>query len=72
MNPAAMTNPQPADPLLTTKEVAALLSVPVSWVYDHVGLLPAFRIGKSLRFRASELEDWLDRQREGAPRYSVR
>jgi predicted DNA-binding transcriptional regulator AlpA len=43
----------------------------VSWVYDNVGQLPAFRIGKSLRFRASEIDEWLEGRRQGA-HYDVR
>ncbi len=49
--------------LLTVQDVAALLHVPVSWVYDHVrGLypLPFLKIGKYLRFRASDIRAYID------------
>lgn len=51
--------------LLTVRDVAGLLQVPVSWVYDHVRAdarepLPVIRIGKYLRFRESDLNRFLD------------
>jgi len=63
VNPTVSTSPT-LEPLLNAKQVAALLGVPLSWVYDNVGRLPVLRVGKSLRFRASEIEAWLERQRE--------
>lgn len=71
MNPARVSTSPDREVLLTTKELAGLLNVPVSWIYDNIGHLPAFRIGKSLRFRASEIETWLENRREGA-QYDVR
>ena len=58
--------------LLTVEEVAELLKVPVSWVYDRTrrrGLnrLPGFRLGKYWRFDATEIRAWLERQRSGGP-----
>ena len=58
------------DRILTVHEVAELLRVPVSWVYDHARVsgadrLPHFKLGKYLRFKASEIGDWL-KQRSGA------
>lgn len=51
------------DPLWTVKDVAAYLSVPVQTIYDwrwkHEGP-PAFRIGRHLRFRESDVFAWLD------------
>ena len=53
--------------LLTVKEVAELLRVPVSWVYDRarrrsLDRLPAMRLGKYWRFRQEEIVAWLRRQ----------
>jgi excisionase family DNA binding protein len=53
--------------LLTVKEVAELLRVPVSWVYDRArsrsaDRLPAMRLGKYWRFRVEEIVAWLRRQ----------
>lgn len=55
-----------ADPLLTPKEVAALLQVPVAtiytWRYQSIGP-PGVRLGKHLRFRRSEVEAWIESQK---------
>jgi excisionase family DNA binding protein len=54
--------------LLTVEDVAELLRVPVSWVYERTRLrgvdrLPGFRLGKYWRFREAEVLTWLERQR---------
>ncbi len=59
------------DRLLTVREVAELLKVPTSWVYGHTrrrtpDRLPHLRLGKYLRFRESDLLDWLNHQGEKA------
>jgi len=51
--------------LLTVKEVAGLLRVPASWIYDHVrpgcpDPLPAIRLGKYLRFRIGDVAAYID------------
>jgi excisionase family DNA binding protein len=51
--------------LLTVPEVAALLHVPRSWIYDHVrpgcsNPLPVIRIGKYLRFQMRDLAAYID------------
>jgi excisionase family DNA binding protein len=48
--------------LLTAEEVAQMLRVPKSWVYGHLGLLPAVRLGRYVRFRRSEIEDFLQKR----------
>ncbi len=53
--------------LLTVREVADLLQVPVSWVYGRtrkrsVGRLPGYRLGKYWRFREAEVLAWLESQ----------
>jgi excisionase family DNA binding protein len=55
--------------LLTVKEVAALLRVPISWVYDRtrkrsLDRLPGIRLGKYWRFRQSEVLAWVESQRQ--------
>jgi excisionase family DNA binding protein len=57
--------------LLTAEEVAELLRVPLSWVYERtrkrgVDRIPGFRLGKYWRFREADVLAWLDRQRVGA------
>ena len=52
------------DKLLTVSEVASLLSVPVSWVYDRTrarGLqrIPHVKLGKYLRFYENAVRNWL-------------
>jgi excisionase family DNA binding protein len=42
--------------LLTAEEVAELLRLPVSTIYDRTGRLPHLKIGRALRFSRSDLE----------------
>jgi excisionase family DNA binding protein len=53
------------EPLLTAREVADLLgfrpATVVGW-YER-GELPGFRVGGRLRFRESEVEEWLEQKR---------
>jgi excisionase family DNA binding protein len=70
MTKLAMISPPPAGQasLLTVEEVAELLKVPVSWVYDRtrsrgMNRIPGFRLGKYWRFQESEVLAWLERQR---------
>ena len=46
--------------LLTVSEVADLLRVKSSWVYDHADDLGAFRLGRYLRFSMSRLMERLE------------
>jgi hypothetical protein len=57
--------------LLTPAELAAKLSVPVSWIREKCrerarlrdkDPLPICRLGKYIRFRWSDVESWLGRQ----------
>ncbi len=56
--------------LLSVEEVAELLQVPVSWVYERtrkrsLERIPGFRLGKYWRFRPEDVLGWLERQRSG-------
>jgi excisionase family DNA binding protein len=56
--------------LLSPGDVARLLQVPRSWVYERTrersqDRLPGFRLGKYWRFRSSDVLAWLERQRQG-------
>ena len=58
--------------LLTVEEVAELLRLPVSWVYERTRRraaerIPGFRLGKYWRFREADVLAWLDRQRGARP-----
>jgi len=64
---AAAQNAQSED-LFTVREVAELLNVPISWVYERtrrrgIERIPHFKLGKYLRFSRSEVLQWVQRQR---------
>lgn len=61
-----MTQITPAspEPLVDVATVARFLGVPSSWVYErskHYGM-PHHFVGRYLRFRLSEVQDWMDGQ----------
>ncbi len=72
-----MTNPHGLA-LLSVEDMAELLKVPVSRVYEGTrkrGLerIPGFRLGKYWRFRMEDVLGWLERQRSGrAPKTEAR
>jgi excisionase family DNA binding protein len=47
--------------VLTARDVAEFLRIPVSTVYDLArrGVLPAHRVGRAWRFLRQEIEEWL-------------
>lgn len=52
------------DELMTVHDVARILRVPVSWVYEHARRsrghrLPAIKVGKYLRFAASDVRAYV-------------
>jgi excisionase family DNA binding protein len=53
--------------LLTARELAELLGFQAGTIVDwaEAGKLPAFKVGGRLRFRESEVLDWLESQRVG-------
>jgi excisionase family DNA binding protein len=58
------------DSLLTIKQVARMLQVPVSWVCGHTrgrstNRIPGFRLGKYWRFQDADVRAWLECQRKG-------
>jgi excisionase family DNA binding protein len=69
MESPTATQPEPmlADgPLLRPEEVARLLSVKTSWIYEAVraGRLPCLRVGRHIRFSRRMVERWLAEQAE--------
>jgi excisionase family DNA binding protein len=57
--------------LLTIEDVAELLRLPVSWVYERtrkrsIERIPGFRLGKYWRFREGDVLAWIERQRTNA------
>ncbi len=70
MSKATVGRDGEAGQLLTVADVAALLRVPVSWVYGRtrrrsLERLPGYRLGKYWRFREDELLAWIKCQRGG-------
>lgn len=62
-----MEGPVPlSEPLQTADDVAQMLGVAPRTVYlwARTGSLPHFRLGGAVRFRRSEIEQWLQGQRE--------
>ena len=60
------------DELLTVGDVAALLKVSPSWVYEHTRSrsprgerLPHIKIGKYLRFDATQVREFIARRTRG-------
>lgn len=47
--------------LLTAAEVAAILRVPKSWVYEQArsGALPPVTLGRYRRFREESIREWV-------------
>ena len=63
--------------LLTVKEAAQFLKVPVSWIYEHVrgvsrDRLPHVKLGKYLRFDARDLRAYVDAKRAESTRVRAR
>jgi excisionase family DNA binding protein len=69
VNPADRTSRA----LLTAADVAALLGVPPSWVYEQArrGLIPTVMLGRYRRFRREAIEEWVE-QLEAPMRGRVR
>jgi len=59
------------DKMLTAQEVADFLGVPLTTLYSWRscgGKGPrGFRVGKHLRFKAADVDAWLDRQADPLP-----
>jgi excisionase family DNA binding protein len=55
--------------LLTADEVADLLGVPASWVYEQsrAGRIPTVTLGRYRRYRREAIEAWVT-QLEASPR----
>lgn len=54
-------NQLPSERLLTAGEVAALLQVTRSWVYEQTrrNRMPHVRLGRYVRYRRSAVEAWI-------------
>lgn len=58
------------DRLLTAPEVAEILAVPTRWVREHTrtGSIPSVRLGRYVRYRRGEIEEWIAEQSSGGKR----
>jgi excisionase family DNA binding protein len=66
-SPAASERKGVGERLLSPGELAEQLGMSLGWVRDHwqAGDLPGYRVGRCVRFRASEVEAWLNDRRRG-------
>lgn len=50
---------------MTVKQVSEAYNLPISWVYQKAerGQIPGYKLGKYVKFRASELDAWLETMR---------
>jgi excisionase family DNA binding protein len=60
------------DDLMTVEEVASLLKVKVSWVYDRISdshghPLPHVRLGRYIRFERAAVIAFIQQQRKAYP-----
>lgn len=48
--------------LLTAEQVANLLGVPTSWVYEQSrrGLIPTVTLGRYRRYRSEAIDEWIE------------
>ena len=55
------------EPLVDVKKLKELYGNPCSWWYAaaEAGRIPSYRLGKYRRFRISEIEAWMQAQRQG-------
>lgn len=55
------------EPLLTVQDLATYLGVPKSWIYENNHEIPHMKIRREYRYRASEVNAWLETTRGGTP-----
>lgn len=53
--------------LLGIDELSQFLGVPKSWIYERTrkGEIPHIKLGKYLRFKTSEIREWLKKYQRG-------
>lgn len=52
------------DPMFSVEEAGAHLGVSVSWIYNEgKHLIPHYKIGRTLKFRKSDLDEFLERRK---------
>jgi excisionase family DNA binding protein len=56
--------------LMNAREVAELLGVPTSWVYEQsrLGRIPTVTLGRYRRYRREAIEAWIVKSEKGGQR----
>lgn len=56
-----------AEKLVDIGEIAKRTGLPVSWIYVNAAKskIPCYKLGKYVKFRLSEVEAWVQGQRQG-------
>ncbi len=56
---------RPSSTLLTVQELAKVLCVPSSWIYDRTrrNVIPHIKVGRYARFNPNEVLSWLESQK---------
>ena len=51
--------------LLSVREAAVRFGLPISWLYSAAAArrVPHLKVGRYLKFRVSEMDAWLEKQR---------
>jgi excisionase family DNA binding protein len=64
LSPDVQKNPSA---LLTAREVAEILGVPVGWVYarSRAGLIPTVSLGRYRRYRPEAVQRWIETTEQG-------
>ncbi len=55
------SNPVPKS-IMTPKDLAEYIQVPLSWVYNNIHTIPHVKLGRLLRFKKADIDKWLDDQ----------
>lgn len=65
-DPVPTTTRTPPATLMTPEELAEYLGMTPRWIFrNHQTLgIPAFQIGRTLRFRREDVEAWLETRRQ--------
>lgn len=68
--PAGTSTRRTAESLMAVREVAALLNVPLTWVYERTRkrgreTIPHVKLGKYVRFDRADIESYMEKQRRG-------
>ena len=61
--------PQRLSALLTAREVAEILGVPIGWVYERSrqGRIPTVTLGRYRRYRPEAVQRWIEATEDAPP-----